>query len=60
LDLCAEDFVIDFAGAEEREGVDAANFVEAPLGSFGFYFFVHRVMFNHPSHPLSTFSGQVQ
>ena len=27
--LRAEDFVVDFAGAEEREGVDAADFVEA-------------------------------
>ncbi len=29
LNLRAENFVVDFAGAEEREGVDAADFVEA-------------------------------
>src|SRR5260221_4137215 len=28
-DLRAEDFVVDFAGAEEREDVDAPHFVEA-------------------------------
>ncbi len=33
--------------------------VKLSLGSFRF-FFVHRVMFNHPSQPLSTFSRQVQ